>query len=436
MDYKEAMEYIVNSKKFGSNLGLERTYKILELLGNPQEKLKCIHIAGTNGKGSVTAMISKVLIECGYKVGMYTSPYLEEFEERIQINGRNIPKDSLCRAITEVSVAVEKTAASGFGNPTEFEIITCAAFLYFYYEKVDFVALEVGLGGRLDSTNVIIPIVSVIASISYDHMQILGDTLEKIAAEKAGIIKSRVPVITVPQESSAMKVIEETAAHLSAPLTKIPETSVSFEYSAPNSGSQHISVKTQKDFYEIELSLIGKYQLMNCALAIFTLEALKDQGVLIEKQNMISALNKVRWAGRLEILNKKPLVVMDGAHNIDGIKKLKESIDIYFNYKKMNLVIGILADKEVESMISEIAVKADRIIAVTPHSNRAQSAKELSDVIRKHNDHTEYAEDYKEAYLKGISYCSDDDMLLICGSLYMIGDMRKIIRGLSKNNLT
>lgn len=434
MDYKEAMEYIVNTQKFGSNLGLKRTFKILELLGNPQKKIRCIHIAGTNGKGSTTAMISKVLIECGYRVGMYTSPYLEEFEERIQINGKNIPKDSLSRVVTEVSSAVTETAASGFGNPTEFEIITCAAFLYFYYEKVDFAVLEVGLGGRLDSTNVVTPILSVIASISYDHMKILGDTLSKIAAEKAGIIKQGIPVITVPQESSAMKVIEDTAARLSAPLIKIPETSVEFEYSIPNSGSQHISLKTQNDFYDIELSLIGKYQLMNCALAIYALEELKSQGISIEKQDMLSALKKVEWPGRMEMLNKNPLVILDGAHNIDGIRKLKESIDMYFDYKKMNLIIGILADKEVEPMISEIAVKPDRIIAVTPHSNRAQSAKELSDVIKKYNEHVEYAEDYKEAYLKGISCCSDDDMLLICGSLYMIGDMRKTIRVLSQNN--
>lgn len=190
MDYKEAREYIQSKAKFGSNLGLERTEKLLELLGNPHKRLRCIHIAGTNGKGSTTAMISAVLKESGYKVGMYTSPYIEEFEERIQINGHNITKEDLGYIITKVANIVEKVENMGYGNPTEFEIITVAMFYYFCLKEVDFAVIEVGLGGRLDSTNVLEPILSIITSISYDHMNILGETLEEITYEKAGIIKS------------------------------------------------------------------------------------------------------------------------------------------------------------------------------------------------------------------------------------------------------
>ncbi len=204
MDYKEAREYIQSKAKFGSNLGLERTEKLLELLKNPHKRLRCIHIAGTNGKGSTTAMISAVLKEAGYKVGMYTSPYIEEFEERIQINNYNIPKDDFSHIITKVANVVEKVENMGYGNPTEFEIITVAMFYYFCLKKVDFAVIEVGLGGRLDSTNVLEPILSIITSISYDHMNILGETLEKIAYEKAGIIK-KAPVIAYPQKKRIRK---------------------------------------------------------------------------------------------------------------------------------------------------------------------------------------------------------------------------------------
>lgn len=200
MTYEEAMEYISNVGMFGSNYGLERTYRLLELLGSPQNKLKLIHIAGTNGKGSTTSMISKVLIGMGFKVGMYTSPYLEVFEERIQINGVNIPKDKLIDNLENVKYAVSKVIEEGYEHPTEFEIITALMFLYFYNEKIDYGVIEVGLGGRLDSTNVIIPKVSVITSISMDHINILGNTIEEIAKEKSGIIKDDVPVILYPQK--------------------------------------------------------------------------------------------------------------------------------------------------------------------------------------------------------------------------------------------
>lgn len=226
MNYEETMSYIKDTAKFGSNYGLSRTEKILELLGNPHKKLKCIHVAGTNGKGSTTAMIGKILIEAGYNVGMYTSPFIEEFEERIQINEKSILKSDLCEIVTELSKAVDKVVALGFDHPTEFEIITCAAFLYFYNKKVDFAIMEVGLGGRLDSTNVIIPLVSVITSISLDHINILGDNLTSIAKEKAGIIKEGIPVITYPQIRECDLVISDVCKNKNAKLIKVKRDSV------------------------------------------------------------------------------------------------------------------------------------------------------------------------------------------------------------------
>ncbi|MFL0247900.1 bifunctional folylpolyglutamate synthase/dihydrofolate synthase [Candidatus Clostridium stratigraminis] len=430
MNYVEAMDYIKDTAKFGSNYGLSRTEKILEFLGDPHKKLKCIHIAGTNGKGSTTAMLNEILKEAGYKVGMYTSPYLEEFEERIQINGRNILKEDLSSVITEVSEAVQKVIALGFEHPTEFEIITCAMFLYFYNEKVDYAVIEVGLGGRLDSTNVIKPILTIITSISFDHMKILGDTLGKIAFEKAGIIKEGVPLLLYPQEAESFEVINKICKERNSRLIEVPKCSVSLKKinKEVNSGVQGIIVKTSSNIYNIELSLLGKPQLLNCSVVIFAVEELIKQNIIIKKEHILEALKKVKWPGRLEILSKIPLVVIDGAHNIDGIMKLKESIETYFSYKDIVLILGILADKQVDSMLKVITPMAAKIIAVTPHSDRAELACDLAESIAEINPVVEYVEDYREAYKKALTYCSKDTLLLISGSLYMIGDMRKIIK--------
>jgi dihydrofolate synthase / folylpolyglutamate synthase len=429
MNYTEAMAYIKNTAKFGSNLGLERTEKILELLGNPQKKLKCIHIAGTNGKGSITAMLSAIFNEAGYKIGMYISPYLEEFEERIQINGSNISKNDLSMSITKVAEVVENVIALGFEHPTEFEIITCAMFLYFYEKQVDYAVIEVGLGGRLDSTNVINPILSIITSISYDHMKILGDTLDKIAFEKAGIIKEGVPLVLYPQEKDSFEVIRKICKERNCTLIEVPKDSAALESISENinGDTQNIIINTEKDSYSIELSLLGKHQLLNSSVVIFAVEELNRQNIIIEKEHVLRALNKVKWPGRLEILRKDPLVVIDGAHNIDGVLKLTESIDTYFNYKDIILILGILADKQVDAMLKAIAPKARKIIAVTPHSDRAELACDLATNIAVVNPEVEYLEDYEEAFNKALTYCNKDSLLLISGSLYMIGDMRKII---------
>lgn len=432
MNYIEAMEYIKNTAKFGTNYGLERTEKILELLGNPHKKLKCIHIAGTNGKGSTTAMLTEILKEAGYKVGMYTSPYLEEFEERIQINGSNISKDDLSNTITDVAKVIGNVIALGFDHPTEFEIITCAMFLYFYKNHVDYAVIEVGLGGRLDSTNVINPILSIITSISFDHMKILGDTLDKIAYEKAGIIKEGVPLVLYPQEKDSFEVIKKTCDEKKCRLIQVPKDSVTADKLNKdiNCATQNININTQNNFYQIELSLLGKHQKLNCSVVLFAVEELIRQNINIKKDHIFRALNKVKWPGRLEILRKDPLVVIDGAHNIDGIKKLTESIDTYFSYKDIILILGILADKQVDDMLMEIAPKARKIIAVTPHSDRAELACDLAKNIANINPEVEYIDNYETAFNKALTYCSKDSLLLISGSLYMIGDMRKIIKKL------
>lgn len=428
MDYKQAMDYIENTAKFGTNKGLERTKKILELLENPHKDLKCIHIAGTNGKGSTTAMLTEILMESGYKVGMYTSPFIEEFEERIQINNVNIPKGRLCEIVEKIKAAVDKICELGYEAPTEFEIITCIMFIYFKEEKVDYAVIEVGLGGRIDTTNVIQPLISIITSISYDHMKILGNTLDEIAYEKAGIIKEKTPVILYPQEEEAKLCIEKIAREKQSPIIYVRKENSMIKEKLYNVPYQEIIINTNKDNYEIHLSLLGVHQLLNCSVVINAVEELQNIGVYIEKEYIIEGLKKVKWPGRLEMLKSKPMVVIDGAHNIDGITSLKNSINTYFKYNKLVLIMGILSDKQVENMVKIITPEASNIITVTPPSYRAENSSELVEIIKKYNPNCEAIENYKEAYEKALSYADEDDLVLICGSLYMIGEMRKIIR--------
>jgi dihydrofolate synthase / folylpolyglutamate synthase len=442
MNYEEALNYIESTAKFGINLGLERVQKILEILGNPQRKIKSIHIAGTNGKGSTAAMIAEMLKENGYKVGLYTSPHLEVFEERIQINGEKISRDDLALSVTEVSKAVERVIELGYENPTEFEIETCAMFYYFHMMKVDFAVIEVGLGGRLDATNVMEPfspeygggvILSVIMSISLDHMNILGDTLGKIAYEKAGIVKDKVPVVLYPQKHEAEKVIEDICNTFHSPIIKIKRDSVKLlDKNKLDRNSdryvQNIKICLRDKIYNIRLSLLGKHQMLNCASAIASLLQIKESGFHVDMEKSIEALSHVKWIGRLEVLKRKPLTIIDGAHNIEGTNTLKENIETYFKYKNIILILGILEDKQVYKMVEIIAPIAKRVICVTPNSDRGEDFLKLNEIVSKYNKNSEAILSYNDAYKKALLYADKDDIILISGSLYMIGDMRKIIK--------
>ena len=433
MNYNDAMGYIREVGNFGSNYGLERTFRILEILNNPQKDLKLIHVAGTNGKGSVTSMITSMLRGYNYKVGMYTSPFLEEFEERIQINGNNIPKDKLADLVERVKVAVDKVIEEGYTHPTEFEIITCLMLLYFKEEKVDYGVIEVGLGGRLDSTNVITPILSVITSISLDHTNLLGNSLSEIASEKAGIIKEGIPVVTYPQEEEALKVIEEIAKNKNSEIIKVSKDKGRFirVYDDNEKIYQDVLVNINGEDYKVRLPLLGEHQITNLLVAMKAfLKVCAIEGINAEKNVILSSLKNVKWIGRLEVMKRNPLVVIDGAHNIQGIRSLKKSVQKYFKYKNIYLILGILADKQVKDMIDTITPIAKKVFALTPHSDRAELASKLRDEIIKTNSNCVSFESYEEAYIKALNEADSDDLILISGSLYMIGDMRKIIRSL------
>ncbi|MDI3309817.1 MAG: Mur ligase family protein [Thermoanaerobacterium sp.] len=280
MNYSDAIEYIHNTNKFGIKLGLENIRCLLERMGNPQKNLKFIHVAGTNGKGSTCAFINSILIDAGFKVGLYTSPYLEEFEERMRINNKNIPKNKLADYVEYIKDVVDKMLDDGYHHPTEFELITAIAFKYFYDENVDFVVLEVGLGGRFDATNVIDnSLVSVISTIDYDHMDKLGDTLAKIAYEKAGIIKENGTVVSFYQKDEALQVIERVASLKDASLSVLNISDI--EIVESNSDYQIFNYKNYKN---LKIRIIGKHQIYNASLALMAVEKLKDHGINITEE--------------------------------------------------------------------------------------------------------------------------------------------------------
>lgn len=427
MDYIEAINYINDKNKYGSRLGLERISKLLELLGSPHMDLKHIHIAGTNGKGSTASYIATILKEGGYKVGLFTSPYLERFNERISINGEDIPDDRLVEITERVKNSIDIMLKEGYDHPTTFEIVTAIGFVYFKEENVDYVVLEVGLGGMLDSTNVIKDsLISVITTIDYDHMDVLGDTLGKIAYEKSGIIKDRGLVLTYPQDKDALNTIKEVSKKRGATLEICPMENVEIlkldEY-----GGVFNYKYNGKEYNNIEIRLIGKHQIYNATLALTAVIMLKERGILeISEEAIKRGLKNTRWPGRMEVLKRNPLFIIDGAHNIQGIKVLAENLN-RFNYKRLILGIGILKDKEVEPMVKALVDKADEVVVTEANIYRKMDATDLEKIVNKYNPHTHVQDNIKEAVSKAYELAGKEDLILFTGSLYLIGDIRKIV---------
>ncbi|MDY4606269.1 folylpolyglutamate synthase/dihydrofolate synthase family protein [Clostridium tertium] len=428
----KTIKYLEELRVLGSNYGLERTERLLELLGNPHKKLKLIHIAGTNGKGSTSSILGKVLIEHGYKVGFFNSPHLEEIEETIRVNDENIPEEDLVYLLEEIKPYVNKVVEEGYKHPTEFEVLTCIMFLYLYRQKVDFGVIEVGLGGRLDSTNVIKPILSIITSISLDHTNILGNTIQEITNEKAGIIKDAIPVITCSQKDEALYIIKNKALLTKSKLTIVDSNDFVFlEIVNDDIPYQRVSVNFNNNKYTLDLALLGKHQIINLSLAIKALEELEKLNYIkVNINKLYKGVKNVKWKGRLEVLKKDPFIVIDGAHNIAGIEFLKSNIEEYFKYKNLYLILGILADKNVEEMVKIIAPVATEVYTVTANSIRAASANELKEVVLEYNNNCIAFDDYDKAIKLSLSKANKDDLIVAAGSLYMIGEIRKQINNI------
>lgn len=428
MNYNEALQFIHESHKFGMRLGLDNIKKLLQLLGNPQNNLKIIHVAGTNGKGSTCSFISSILKESGYKVGLYTSPFLETFTERIRVNGENIREEEVGKIVSLIKEKIEIMVSEGYSYPTEFEIVTAMAFYYYNQEKVDFVALEVGLGGRYDATNVIDkPVVSAITSISLDHTGILGDTLGKIAFEKGGIIKEDCPTIVYPQQEEASEVIKNICAEKKSKYIECDFKNIEIKSSNINSQIYNCNING-KELRDLEIKLIGDHQIKNSIVALNVIEYLNDIKITnISEENIRKGLLETKWPGRIEKISENPMFIIDGAHNEEGAKSLANSIEKYFENKNKILVIGMLEDKDIESVLDLLIPKFNKVITTTPDNPRAIDANKLKEKIERYNIEVTCKPNIKEAVDYALEISNKDDVIISAGSLYMIGNVRTII---------
>ena len=438
MNYEEALSYIHSTHKFGSKLGLDNIRDLLNRLGNPQKKLKFIHVAGTNGKGSTCTMLSYILEKSGYSTGLYISPYLEEFTERIQLNNKQIPRQELADAVEKVKKAIDAMLEEGCDNPTEFEIETAAAFLFYAKQKADIVILEVGLGGRLDATNVIDSAEAAsIVSISYDHMQYLGNTLEEIAMEKAGIIKENYDVsLYCKNEQSVIDTIQKISNSRNANLyvndardIEIISQDIDGQIVRYNKKDSVLGVK------EFLMTLLGEHQAYNALNVLNVCEILVKKGYNIPSHAITEAMKSVRFSGRFEILHKNPVIVIDGGHNIDGIRSFTANLRKYFKNRKVVLFYGMLKDKQIDESLQLLTATSKKIYTLTPEEDRAMPSDEMAAFIteRYPNIPCEPLMDFSEID-NHIDFSKKDEIYAFTGSLYMIGTARTELVRLIKQN--
>ena len=415
--------------RFGMVLGLDRMEELLRRLGNPQDDLKVIHVAGTNGKGSVSKYLEEGLSACGYKMGLYTSPYIETFNERIRYDGADISDEDLEYYGQKVVSAAEAMVADGLDSPTEFEVVTAIAFLYFAGRQADITILEVGLGGIGDSTNVVKhPLASVITSISYDHMAQLGSSLAEIAVNKAGIIKTGCPVIANVPQRDAAKIIARKAYAMGSRLYDISGIRAAVFDETPF--SQKVSMELyEKSYSDVEISMVGRHQAENLKTALATLEILRKSGaVKLDREALYGGLKRARQPGRFEVISEDPLVIIDGAHNEAGAQALQKTMAQHFAGKKILLVAGILADKEIDSIVKFLTKITDHIIVTEPDNPRKLAAEKLAEHVAEFGVVAEVVSDVEAAVHRAKELADGYDVILFAGSLYLIGDVRRLWR--------
>ena len=415
--------------RFGMVLGLDRMEELLRRLGNPQDDLKVIHVAGTNGKGSVSKYLEEGLSACGYKMGLYTSPYIETFNERIRYDGADISDEDLEYYGQKVVSAAEAMVADGLDSPTEFEVVTAIAFLYFAGRQADITILEVGLGGIGDSTNVVkSPLASVITSISYDHMAQLGSSLAEIAVNKAGIIKTGCPVIANVPQRDAAKIIARKAYAMGSRLYDISGIRAAVSDETPF--SQKVSMELyEKSYSDVEISMVGRHQAENLKTALATLEILRKSGaVKLDREALYEGLKRARQPGRFEVISEDPVVIIDGAHNEAGAQALQETMAQHFAGKKILLVAGILADKEIDSIVKFLTKITDHIIVTEPDNPRKLAAEKLAEHVADFGAAAEVVSDVEAAVHRAKELADGYDVILFAGSLYLIGDVRRLWR--------
>ncbi|MEC1772460.1 bifunctional folylpolyglutamate synthase/dihydrofolate synthase [Schinkia azotoformans] len=426
-EFKEALHWLNSRTTFGIKPGLERMNFMLEQLGHPERRLKAVHVAGTNGKGSTLSFMRHILQEAGYVVGTFTSPYIESFNERISVDGVPISDEDFVEIVKKVKPIVEKCEATEHGAPTEFEVLTVIALEYFARVAVPYISLiETGLGGRLDSTNVITPLVSVITNIGQDHMNILGNTVEEITKEKAGIIKSGFPVVTAVEQPEAEVIIADIAKSKNSKLYRLGKEFKSINTTL-HSGNEVFTFQSPfKTIENLEISMKGEHQVKNAATALMAIEYLKQYfSFVIDEEHIRSGLLKTTWKGRFEKVSDKPLTFIDGAHNPEGINTLCDAVKRYYPNKKVHIIFSALKDKPLKEMIGKLDNIADKITFTQFEFNRCAGAKELFELSSSANkfinkNWQQAIEGEKQEIGK-----NEEEILIITGSLYFISEVRK-----------
>lgn len=431
LTYEDALDYIYSFTDYEKKssyryapetFDLARVEKLLVSLNNPHQRFQSIHIAGTKGKGSVAAMSESILRAAGYRTGLYTSPHLHTFRERIQVNGRLIPQETVASLTEQLQPLVSQVEGL-----TTFEIITALGFLYFVERGVEFAVLEVGMGGRLDATNVVNSLVDIITSLSYDHTHILGETLPLIAREKAGIIKSKALVVSAPQVPEAMAVIEEVCREKDAELTVIGRD-WTWEVGEANLEGQWFRVTTNElrvTSYELWIPLLGRHQLINATVVVAAIEKLRQRGINISEASVREGLRQVRWPGRLEILGRRPLVVADCAHNADSAGKLKAALEELFTYRHLILIFGASTDKDIEGMMGELFPLAHQVIVTQARHARAMDSCVLHQKALTLRREVIVSDSVDGALSLALETAGPQDLICVTGSIFVVAEARE-----------
>lgn len=426
MNYQEIQDYIFNMKRFGDvKLGLERVSYMLGRISNPEKKLKIIHVGGTAGKGSTVTMISSILRAAGYKVGSFTSPHLSSYTERIVVDGERISENEIVSMFELLKPVIDKLIEKN-NHPTFFEVTTVMAFKYFSDKKVDFAVMEVGMGGRLDATNVATSLVSVITNIGLEHTEFLGDTLEKIAAEKAGIIKGNGIVVTATEDENVFRLFEKIAKERNSKILRLGNQ---FKYKKISSTIDGQTFDVSGKDYQLNglfTTLIGDFQLANAATAVAALKSLPSRGIKIPDKSYFEGFQNVRWPGRMEVVQKNPLVILDSAKDPLAMEKVAETLKEMFAAKKINLVFAVSNDKKIGMMLKEIVPLADKIF-LTKHSlkERAMEPSRLAEEVKPYGKEYLIAGNAKEAIDSAIKNCGKDELILVTGSIFLVGEARE-----------
>lgn len=432
MDYQEALDYVLSFADFerwpgagyAERWDLRRVESLLGRLGSPHLGRRTVHIAGSKGKGSTAAMIASGLTAAGLRTGLYTSPHLHTMRERIRIGDALITEEEFARIVSEVEPAVEAENRGAFGELSTFEILTTLAFCHFNRQEAQSQVLETGLGGRLDATNVCRPEVCVLTSISQDHTAVLGDTIGQIAGEKAGIIKRDAVVISSPQDPEAAGVIRTACAEKGVPLVVVGED-VQWRRGRVEGGVQAFEVQGLKDRYALSIPLLGQHQIENAAVAVAVLEAMG-----IDRQAIVSGLARTRWAGRMQILGTHPLLIADGAHNGDSVRRLLESLRTDFEYDRSILIIGTSADKNVQAMVEQLAPFFDEVIATMSQHPRASSPEGLADDFVRLGASVRTTRTVPEAVACALELADEGDLVCATGSLFLVAEVIEAVQGI------